>query len=100
MKVACPCRTLDDVLQSQGIEKVDFLKVDCEGGEYALFDSVSDATLARISRIALEFHEIHPSHDHKRIVKRLESAGYKVEIERTWLDRFLLQTGMLWARRA
>lgn len=98
-KVACPCRTLEDILQSQGIEKVDFLKVDCEGGEYALFDSVSDATLAKISRIALEFHEIHPTHDHRRIVKRLESAGYKVTIQRSMLDRFLLQTGMLWARR-
>lgn len=99
VKVACPCRTLDDVLKSEGIEKVDFLKVDCEGGEYALFDSVSDETLSRISRIALEFHEIHPSHDHTRIVKRLESAGYMVEIHRTLLDRYLLQTGMLWARR-
>jgi FkbM family methyltransferase len=100
VKVACPCRTLEDVLMSQGIERVDFLKVDCEGGEYAIFDSVSDKTLAGISRIALEFHELDPSHDHRRIVKRLESAGYQVSIQRTWVDRFLLQTGMLWARRS
>lgn len=99
VKVAYPCRTIDEVLQAQGIERVDFLKIDCEGGEYALFDSVSDDTLGRISRIALEFHEIHPSHDHRRIVWRLESAGFRVEIERSLLDRFLLQTGMLWARR-
>lgn len=100
VKVVCPCRTLEDVLGSQGVEQVDFLKVDCEGAEYGLFDSVSDATLSRVSRIALEFHEIHPSHDYRRIVKRLEAAGYEVTIDRSLFERFFLQTGMLWARRA
>jgi FkbM family methyltransferase len=100
VKVACPCRTLEDILDEQKIDQVDFLKVDCEGGEYVLFDSISDATLARISRIAMEFHELHPSHDHRRIVKRLEAAGYQVELQRSLLDRYLLQTGMLWAKRA
>jgi len=64
-----------------------------------VFDSISDETLGRISRIVLEFHELHPSHDHRRIVNRLKSAGFDVTIERTLLDRFLLQTGMLWAKR-
>ena len=99
VRVLCPCRTLDDILQAENIDRVDFLKVDCEGGEYALFDSMSDETLGRISRIALEFHELHHSHDHRRIVNRLKSAGFEVTIERTLLDRFMLQTGMLWAKR-
>jgi len=99
IKVACPCRTLEEVLREQGIDQVDFLKVDCEGGEYALFDTVNDATLAKISRIALEFHEIHPSHDHRRIVRRLESAGFEVMVRRSLLDRYVLQTGMIWAHR-
>jgi FkbM family methyltransferase len=99
IRVSCPCYTLDDILRTQNIDRVDFLKVDCEGGEYAVFDSISDETLGRISRIALEFHEIHPSHNHRRIVNRLKSAGFEVTVERTLLDRFLLQTGMLWAKR-
>ncbi len=100
VRVLCPCHTLDDILRTQNIDRVDFLKVDCEGGEYAVFDSISDETLGRISRIVLEFHELHPSHDHRRIVDRLKSAGFDVTIERTLLDRFLLQTGMLWAKRS
>lgn len=99
VRVSCPCQTLDNILRTQDIDRVDFLKVDCEGGEYAIFDSISDETLGRISRIVLEFHELHPSHDHRRIVNRLKSAGFEVTVERTLLDRFLLQTGMLWAKR-
>lgn len=99
VKVECPCLPLDGILAASGIDHVDFLKVDCEGGEYAVFDSVSDETLARVSRIVLEFHEIHSSHNHRRIVKRLRSAGFEVSVERTLQDRYLLQAGMLWAIR-
>jgi FkbM family methyltransferase len=98
-RISCPCQSLDEVLRAHEVEQVDFLKVDCEGGEYAVFDSIGDETLARISRIVLEFHEIHPSHDHRRIVKRLKAAGFTVTVERSMLDRYFLQAGMLWARR-
>jgi FkbM family methyltransferase len=99
IRVSCPCRTLDEIMRTEKIDHIDLLKIDCEGGEYAVFDSMSDETLGRISRIVLEFHELHPSHDHRRIVNRLKSTGFDVTIERTLLDRFLLQTGMMWARR-
>lgn len=99
VRVSCPCLSLEEVMRSAGVDHVDFLKVDCEGGEYAIFDSISDGTLARISRIAMEFHEIHPSHNHRRLVRRLRAAGFRVSVERTLQDRYLLQSGMLWARR-
>jgi len=96
-KVSVPCVTLEEILKREQISHIDFLKVDCEGGEYAIFDSMSDDTLRRISRIVLEFHKLHPSHDYRRLVKRLEAANFQVTIKRTLLDRYLLQTGMLWA---
>jgi len=99
LRVTCQCQTLDEILEQQQVDRVDFLKVDCEGGEYDLFDSVEESTLARIHRIALEYHELHPSHDHRRIVQRLQSCGFEVVTQRSLLDRWLLQTGMLWAIR-
>ncbi len=36
MKVACPCRTIDSILDEHDVAQVDFLKVDCEGGEYSI----------------------------------------------------------------
>lgn len=99
IRVSCPSQSLDQVLQTQEIARIDFLKVDCEGGEYAIFDSISDETLGRISRIAMEFHKLHPSHDYRRIVNRLKSAGYEVTIERTLVDRYISRAGMLFALR-
>lgn len=98
IRVTCPCQALEQMLQDQNVAQVDFLKVDCEGGEYSVFDSISDQTLAKVSRIAMEYHEFHPSHDHRRIVNRLQSAGYEVTIQRSLIER-LVNTGMLWAKR-
>ena len=99
VKVQAPCKPFDDILQENKIDRVDFLKVDCEGGEYALFDGTSDATLAKVQRVALEFQELDPSHDYRRIVKRLEDAGFQVKVKRTLIERLFLQTGMIWAIR-
>jgi FkbM family methyltransferase len=98
IRVSCPSQTLEQVFQTQNIDHVDFLKIDCEGGEYAILNSISDSTLARISRISMEFHKLHPDHDHRLIVRRLQSAGYDVTIKRTLLDR-LAGRGMLWAKQ-
>ncbi|MES2983429.1 MAG: FkbM family methyltransferase [Verrucomicrobiota bacterium] len=99
LRVVCPCRTMDSILDEYNVSHVDFLKVDCEGGEYSIFDSVSTETLSRISKIAMEFHELHPSHDHRRIVQRLREAGFRVEVKRSLFERLFLKTGMLWATR-
>jgi len=32
VRVSCPCRTLDEILRTENVDRVDFLKVDCEGG--------------------------------------------------------------------
>lgn len=98
VSVRCPCDTLESILQKQNVTQVDLLKIDCEGGEYAIIDSLSDTSLQGISKIVLEFHEFHPSHNHKTIVRRLSHAGFKVSTTRSWKDR-LIQTGMMWASR-
>jgi FkbM family methyltransferase len=99
VRTSCQCRTLEDVLSEQNVEKVDLLKIDCEGGEYAIFESVSDTVLGRISRIVMEFHELHSSHNHRVLVNRLKKAGFHVDVHRPLFERFFLKTGMIWATR-
>ncbi len=94
----CTCHTLQQILEERVVEKVDLLKIDCEGGEYAVFDSIDADTLRRISRIAMEFHELHTDHSGNRLADQLRTAGYDVTIQRSLLDR-VLGTGMIWARR-
>lgn len=49
-----PTITLADIIGRLG--KVDFLKVDCEGGEFGIFDAVPLELLSRVKRMALEWH--------------------------------------------
>ncbi len=99
VRITCDGDTLPALLAAHDVEQVDFLKIDCEGAEYVLIDSLSDEWLGRISRIAMEFHHLAAEHDVRRLSARLEQAGFAVELIQPWYERWLANTGMLWARR-
>lgn len=48
---------LEDILNDNGIAECDFLKVDCEGGEYEILQTTSPETFKRIRRISMETHD-------------------------------------------
>jgi FkbM family methyltransferase len=96
-RITAEGKPLAEILAEHDVDKVDFLKVDCEGGEYVLFDSMSDDMLGRISRIAMEFHHFSPEHDVKRIMQRLQTAGFEVQLVQPWYEKWIANTGMLWA---
>jgi len=76
----CPGITLESLLAKYAIAQVDLLKVDIEGSEQMLFDSVSDETLAGIKQITIEFHDFIAGSittaEVQKIVSRLESIGF------------------------
>jgi FkbM family methyltransferase len=49
--------TLEELMDIYKLEKIDFIKCDIEGGEYELFKSLSEETLSKIDRIAIETHD-------------------------------------------
>jgi FkbM family methyltransferase len=74
-----PVWTLSDVLRKHDLERVDVLKIDCEGSEYDIFEGAVEV-LPHIARIVGEFDTVDdrgPS-DLKRM---LESAGFEVRLE-------------------
>jgi FkbM family methyltransferase len=76
-KLAVPCMTLDDLLQSSGIAKIDFLKLDCEGAEYEILFEASPDAIRRIDRIAMEIHET-PSAGAAAMCGFLRSRAFQV----------------------
>lgn len=78
-----------------GIEKIDFLKIDCEGCEFPLFQKISINNLKKIKKIAMEYHE---SKNHKisSIISKLEAAGFKFIIE-SKDSKAYPGLGLLWA---
>jgi len=65
--------TLDRVLQPY--PRVDLLKMDTAGAEYAVFASTSPETMRKIERIDLEYH---PVGDPRRLFEQLGEHGFRL----------------------
>jgi FkbM family methyltransferase len=50
------CSTVQGMIDRYRLERVDFLKVDCEGSEYEIFRSMTPSTASKICQIAMEVH--------------------------------------------
>ena len=75
---------------------IDYLKVDCEGAEYEIFESMPKEFLTnRIRKIALEFH--HNINDTKvvNLISKIKECGFEIKIDYKDGD----VTGMLYARK-
>ena len=70
--------SLADAMQNHLIERCDFLKMDCEGGEYDILFSAPDDVLARIDRICMESHDGMSNYNHTDLIHFLEGHGYRV----------------------
>ena len=51
--------SLRNIFCTYKLEKCDFLKIDCEGAEYEIIDSLTISTIRKIERISLEYHLAH-----------------------------------------
>jgi FkbM family methyltransferase len=81
-KRTIPCDTMQQIFDTHKLSRVDLLKVDCEGGEYDIFPSMSDDLYSRIANIVFEYHTINGS-DAKltAILARLRSLGFDVTVK-------------------
>ena len=76
---------------------IDYLKVDCEGAEYEIFESIPKEFLTnRIRKIALEFH--HNINDIKviNLISKIKECGFETKLDYNDND----STGMLYARNS
>lgn len=70
--------TLTKVFETFDITKVNLLKVDCEGSEYGLFESLPLSLAAQIEQITMEVHHTHEHHP-REMVLQLERLGFQVQ---------------------
>jgi FkbM family methyltransferase len=87
---------LVDFLFFNGIEKVDFLKIDCEGSEYDIFESIPDSVLSQIKKIHVEFH-YNTDRRVDTIIDKLNRNGFEWKFdgdtnENSWI-------GMIYAKK-
>lgn len=76
--IPVPVVGLGEMLDQQGLDQVDLLKMDIEGGEYPTLLNATPEALRRIQRICLEYHpspDIHSSLE--RLASHLENSGFQ-----------------------
>lgn len=84
--------SLNQIFKKYKIRKCDFLKVDCEGGEYQIFKNASKDTLKKTKNIAFEIHFFKKTNrsEYEKLKKKLQSNGFKLkEVENPVHDYLL-----------
>jgi FkbM family methyltransferase len=57
-RVRCEVRTVSQVIREQGLDRVDLLKVDCEGAELDVLLGIDDADWPKIGRVVAEVTDL------------------------------------------
>lgn len=70
------CCTLGDIFDRFGLDRIDYLKMDCEGAEYQILDASADL-LERIGRISMEYHE-QPDREVRDLERVLQKRRFEV----------------------
>ncbi len=76
-----PTLPLADLMAKYDVPEVHFLKLDCEGSEYAVLYSCPGGTLARVHNIALEVHRgTEPEENAAGLERFLSAHGFTVRV--------------------
>lgn len=86
-RITVACQTLADARRLCGAGRVDIVKMDIEGAEYAVVDqALADGSLDGVSQLMVEFHHflpgLHP-HQTRRAIHQLEQVGFEI----AWVGR-------------
>ena len=82
--VDIPCITFHTFTDNNEVDRIDVMKIDCEGGENDIFPTISDDYLKyRIRKLYMEVHNFLPEKEDNinfciGMVNRLKSLGYEV----------------------
>lgn len=87
--------TLPELLAGRGFERLDFLKLDCEGAEGRILPALPGSLFERLRAVALEFHDDLSPLRHEGLERLLAERGFRVA--RDWDG--VSKNGMLFAHR-
>ncbi len=86
-KLRCTC--LESIFKKNRLEKVDLIKMDLEGAEFAIIENASLDLLKKIKTIFIEYH-LDVNRDGLNILKnKLQAAAFKIEQKKSAYSREL-----------
>ena len=73
-----PCLSIGGLFYRHHIDRIQLLKVDCEGGEYGIFRSLTQELASRIDQIAMEVHRV-SGESLDALAQTLQSLGFSIK---------------------
>ena len=89
--------SLKDFVSNNNIEKIDFLKIDCEGAEFEIFLNLEKELLKKINRISAEIHEYDNINSINELKEFFEKNNFSVKISKI-LEKPTMKLSMLYAK--
>jgi FkbM family methyltransferase len=78
-KMTVPCISLTKIVKENNLQKIDLLKMDCEGSEYDIIYNTAQDIIKMADHIAIEVHDVDDKTNNFSSLKiYLESLGYAV----------------------
>jgi len=91
------CVTLSEIIEDLPLEKIDLLKLNCEGAEYEILGNCARDHLDRIRNIRLEYHVLDTEKNNgDSLCRLLEESGFTIER----FTRYKGESGFIWACRS
>ena len=87
---------LDDFVKNNEIEKIDFLKLDCEGAEFEIILNFNKELMKKIKKISAEIHENNNTHSLDELVIFLRKNNFEVNTSNMSND-ITMKLSMLYA---
>jgi FkbM family methyltransferase len=76
--ITVPAQSLASIIEQNNLEKIDLLKLDCEGSEYDIIYNTDAPVLKKVNMMVIEVHEIDGNRNNlKSFNEYLQSLGYK-----------------------
>jgi len=77
--ISCDTITIDDIYKDNNYGRISLFKCDIEGGEYPIFESITDEQIGLVNRFMVEFHE-NTNGEINIILEKLDKNNFEYEI--------------------
>jgi hypothetical protein len=72
--------TMRTLMEEHRIDRIDLLKMDCEGAEGLLLPATPKSYLRRVQRIAMEFRDNSSPCEHRELQWLLDGCGFSTRL--------------------
>lgn len=82
-----PAVGLGTLLRQRADQTIDLIKMDCEGAEYGILESVTASEVRNVRHLSLEVHDLDRERNLRALQERVEHLGYRTRTAPDWFGR-------------